>query len=89
MKGMKTWQKVVLVNASALAGVAISLFIVPGNTRIWLWGMIAIAVVALTNWMMFRKGATAAREGRTGIPAWVVIVIGLGVLLLDLLFGRS
>lgn len=35
---MKVWKKFILVNAGALGGISVSLFLVSPNTSLWLWG---------------------------------------------------
>jgi hypothetical protein len=60
---MKGWKKVVVMNASFLVGIFISLFLVPSQIPIWLWAAVAIAVLALFNYLFFlrkRNGRMAA-----------------------------
>jgi uncharacterized YccA/Bax inhibitor family protein len=86
---MKTWQTYSLMNLAALAGIAISLFIVPGETPFWIWAACSALGLALCNLLIYfravrRRNATSASAKRE----WVVALFGLAFLIIDLVLSR-
>ena len=83
---MSTWKKVTLVNGGWLIGIAISLFIVPPNTPLWLWATVSGTVLAVMNYFFFGRQRGIASERKVGLMGTVVGGAGLIVLLLELIF---
>lgn len=82
---MATWKKALLVNAGGVIGIAISLFIVPAQTSLWLWAVVAVAVLMVLNYvfLIWRRPEQSDPQGRPS-RSTIVICLGCLVLLLDL-----
>lgn len=82
---MPTWKKALVVNVGGVIGVAISLFIVPAQTSLWLWAIVAVAVLTVLNFVFLvwrRKDRNDPQ--RKPSRSTVVICLGCVVLLVDL-----
>ncbi|HEV2401993.1 MAG TPA: hypothetical protein VGS27_33990 [Candidatus Sulfotelmatobacter sp.] len=82
---MPTWKKALVVNVGGVIGIAISLFIVPAQTSLWLWAIVAVAVLTVLNFVFLvwrRKDRNDPQ--RKPSRSTVVICLGCIVLLVDL-----
>ena len=88
LRELKTWQKVVVINLSALAGIVASAFILPPKTPVWLWVAVAIIVLAMVNYIFLIGQRKLQTVGCRTSVANTVIAFGFILFLLDLLFSR-
>jgi hypothetical protein len=80
-KRLKAWHWMLLLNASCLTVIFISLFTAPSSTPVWIWAGSSATVLAAMNFVAFRslhsRGSQAVRVGsKTSI-----FVIAVGFLL--------
>lgn len=79
----------VVVNVASLIGIAISLFTVPPQTPFWLWATIAGVTLAGINIVFWRvRGKIGAKQQTSGMKQTIIIYVGLGLLILDLILSR-
>jgi len=84
---LKTWQRVLLVNIALLVGIALSAFILPPNTSVWIWACICLVAFLLFNYFFLRRRPNVDNHQRSRL-AKVIMFLGWVVLLLDLIFSR-
>ena len=82
---MKTWKKVTLVNVGCLLGIGVSLFIVPPNTRLWVWATSSVVCLAGFNFFLHRRLQKGTGERKTGFTTGIVIFVGALAILLELI----
>ena len=83
---MSKWKKTLLVNTGGVIGIATSLFIVPAQTSLWLWLVVAVAVLMVLNYVFFIWRRTSQSDSENKISrSTIVICLGCVVLLLDLM----
>ncbi len=74
------------MNGGGLAGIGLSLFVVPPNTPLWLWGTVSVVALAVFNYLLarrLRRGTGDSTFVRTsGSVAWLGVVF----FLLELVF---
>jgi hypothetical protein len=82
---MTTRKRLVIVNASALVGIFISLFTVPPRTPLWMWASISMIVTGVLNYVVLTRAPKLGETSQRG-STWstVVIVFGFGLLILEL-----
>ena len=84
---MKKWQKFTVLNAGLFLGVLASIFVVPSDTPVWLWGAISIVVIAAMNYALFRKLKSAAgAQGEQSKGSTLIIAVGFLTFVIDLLY---
>jgi hypothetical protein len=85
---MSRGKQFVLMNVSAVIGIAISLFILPANTRFWMWASIAaIWLVGINCYLIFKR-PTAKHEHKSPRETKVIIWFGLTVLVVDVVLNQ-
>jgi hypothetical protein len=84
------WRRVLLINMGLLAGISISLFIVPQNTPLWIWVVSSLAFLVAMNYAQFAWHSTIARRTNDARTKRAVIIGLLGILflILDLIYSR-
>lgn len=86
---LKSWQKVVLVNAAALIGVITSALAVPPATPVWIWALGSAVAIVFLNFAFFRRfrrkagQASASYEPRAGLIAAVAFPLYVLFLILS------
>lgn len=80
-------QKLVVPNIAAVVGLLISLFIVPGDTPLWLWGVIAVVVIGILNVCLILKRQRARRDSPVTVRT-AIIALGAALLLMDVILSR-
>jgi uncharacterized membrane protein YfcA len=82
---MTTWKRALLVNAGGVIGIGVSLLIVPAQTPLWLWAVVAVVVLMVLNYvfLIWRRTDQSAPQ-RTPSRSTIVICLGCIVLLFDL-----
>jgi len=78
----------VVLNTAALIGCVVSLFIVPGNTTIRMWAVVAGLTIVLINYALHKRHKATSNERSERKQVTLVIWIGFALLLLDLAFSR-
>ena len=80
---MSTWKKLLVANLGGLAGIVLSLFIVPPKTPLWIWTSISACVLLVFNYVALTY--KPKRDGRrNSVWSTVTIAMGFGMLLLEL-----
>ena len=74
-----------VMNCAAVAGVAASLFIVPGRTPVWLWLAVSVVVIAVLNAAFYLRSRSLSSNARTSRTRTAVIWAGTAVLIADAL----
>jgi hypothetical protein len=83
---MTPWKRFLLLNGSAVAGLAVSLFVVPDNTPLWVWivaSMVVLTVLNVSLVLRKKSGEIPSLKART-----VVIVAAVVFLALDVILSR-
>jgi hypothetical protein len=57
---MKNWHRIAIVNVASLAGIFVSLFLVPNNTPFWWWAAVGTVLIITINVLLFIRGKRAA-----------------------------
>jgi hypothetical protein len=84
---MSGWKRVLLLNASAIIGIVISLFIVPGDTPFWLWETIAVVFLAACNVLLyFQQGRAKPRNSPSART--IIALMGFVLLIIDMIISR-
>lgn len=83
---MSTWKKIVLLNVGLFGGIFLSIFLAPPETPVWLWAAISVILVAVMNYLAWRRLKGANVERKSSLETNAVIAFGVLVLLLDLIF---
>jgi hypothetical protein len=83
---MKTWKKYTLLNVAGVLGTVASLFVVPEDTRLWMWAVISSFTLALLNYTVFRS--TRANCGSGAKCSSAIIVVGVVVLFSDVALAQ-
>jgi hypothetical protein len=84
---MTPLRKFLIFNVAAVLGLVVSLFIVPGNTPFWLWGVIAIVVVAGLNVSLALKRQGNRPDSKATIRT-AIIGLGAALLVIDIILSR-
>jgi len=83
---MTKWKKVALLNGGWIAGIIISLFLVPSNTSFALWAMTAAVILAGLNYLSFGRQRSANGARKIGLRNTILGSLALALLLLELIF---
>ncbi len=62
---MSTWKKVAVLNFGGLLGIALSMFLVPPSTPLWLWAVISALCLALMNYFLVVQLRKPRTPGKT------------------------
>jgi hypothetical protein len=76
---MSKRKRLFVINVATLAGIAISIFLVPRTTPIWLWGSVSCAVLVIANLVVIRRPTKSSSQVRTALNA--PILLGLAIVL--------
>ena len=84
---MKLWKKVLVLNIAGLLGVASSMFVVPDNTPVYLWLVLAGLTLAGFNVLIFvrRREIASGSRPATSKAQNVLIALGVAFWILDVL----
>lgn len=87
---MKTWQKFGAVNAGALVGIFVTIFVLPPSTPVWVWAIVAMAALVVLNYVLVKR-LKRPRASTPGTQRFVTVVIFIGFLLflLDMALRRA
>jgi hypothetical protein len=81
-----TLKKVAIVNGGSLVGIAVSLFIVPPTPPMWVWAIACVLCLSVLNFFLFRRVRKGSGERKVSLASSLVVGLGFGVLLLELVF---
>lgn len=84
---MRGGKQIVIVNIAATLGIATSLFIVPGNTPLWVWAVIAIGFLIVTNVVLLVRPAESIAESNRATRT-IIITLGAAILIIDILVTK-
>jgi branched-subunit amino acid ABC-type transport system permease component len=79
-------KKIIVLNLAWLAGIGLSIFIVPDNTPFWLWVAIALATIAILNFLLYRRLTKPLGAPRPEPLPTIIVWICTAFCLLDVIF---
>jgi hypothetical protein len=84
---MRRWKRLLPINAAAVVGITISVFLVPDGTPLWIWGIVALLVLFLANILavtQVKPAVPPAIYSARGVWIW----LGLAILIIDLFLSH-
>ena len=78
------WKRLLLVNVCGAIGVFASIFILPSNTRFWLWAAVSAIVLLILNYLAFSRARSGAANEKVTPAATTVAFLGVFILVIEL-----
>lgn len=85
---MKTWQKILLINACGLLGLILSAFALPSDTPVWIWATVCTIILMSANcWFLLFKRKQPADPSQGSWLKTIIIVIGMVYFAAEVVMG--